>query len=129
MGGAVIELVTSLAAFWQASATVYREGTPRHAAVKGSRLQESLSSRVTWVTALFLLGYVGAEVALGGWIVTFMIRERSGEAFASGMVATGFWMGITVGRFVLGFVTPRLGEKLAITVSSRRFQPFSFYDR
>ncbi|KAJ9636325.1 hypothetical protein H2199_008000 [Coniosporium tulheliwenetii] len=78
--------------------------------------------RVTWVTALFLLGYVGAEVALGGWIVTFMIRERSGEAFASGMVATGFWTGITVGRFVLGFVTPRLGEKLAIT-------PFSFYGR
>jgi hypothetical protein len=33
------------------------------------------------------------------------------------MVATGFWMGITVGRIVLGFVTPRLGEKLAITVS------------
>ncbi|KAJ9481891.1 hypothetical protein VN97_g11564 [Penicillium thymicola] len=65
---------------------------------------------------MFLLGYVGVEVALGGWIVTFMIRVRQGSAFASGMTATGFWLGITVGRVVLGFVTPRVGEKVAISV-------------
>jgi len=75
------------------------------------------SARVTWLCALFLLGYVGIEVALGGWIVTFMIRERDGSNFASGMTATGFWLGITVGRLVLGFVTPRIGEKLSIAVS------------
>ncbi|KAJ5322034.1 Major facilitator superfamily domain general substrate transporter [Penicillium brevicompactum] len=73
------------------------------------------SARVTWLCALFLLGYVGVEVALGGWIVTFMIRVRDGSAFASGMTATGFWLGITVGRIVLGFVTPRVGEKIAIS--------------
>jgi hypothetical protein len=74
--------------------------------------------------AFFLLGYVGVEVALGGWIVTFMIRVRNGGAFASGMTATGFWLGITVGRILLGFVTPRVGEKLAIAV---RFPiPFLF---
>jgi len=67
--------------------------------------------------ALFLLGYVGIEVALGGWIVVFMIQVRQGAEFASGMTAMGFWLGITVGRVVLGFVTPRLGEKLAISVS------------
>ena len=74
------------------------------------------AARVTWLCALFLLGYVGIEVALGGWIVEFMIRVRHGAAFASGMTATGFWLGITVGRVVLGFVTPRIGEKLAIAV-------------
>lgn len=74
------------------------------------------SARVTWLCALFLLGYVGIEVALGGWIVTFMIRERKGSNFASGMTETGFWLGITVGRLVLGFVTPRIGEKLSIAV-------------
>lgn len=75
-------------------------------------------SRVTWLCALFLLGYVGIEVALGGWIVKFMLEVRDGSQFASGMTATGFWLGITVGRIVLGFVTPKLGEKLAIAVSS-----------
>lgn len=75
------------------------------------------SSKVTWLCAAFLLGYVGLEVGLGGWIVVFMTKVRGGSAFASGMTATGFWMGLTVGRVILGFVTPRLGEKLAISVS------------
>ncbi|KAB8071885.1 major facilitator superfamily domain-containing protein [Aspergillus leporis] len=75
-------------------------------------------ARVTWLCAFFLLGYVGIEVALGGWIVTFMRQVRNGEAFASGMTATGFWLGITVGRVVLGFVTPRIGEKIAIVIYS-----------
>lgn len=46
-----------------------------------------------------------------------MRRERAGGEFESGMVATGFWTGITVGRLILGFVTPRLGEKFAVLVS------------
>lgn len=74
------------------------------------------SARVTWLSALFLLGYVGIEVALGGWIVTFMIKVRHENAFSSGMTETGFWLGITVGRLILGFVTPRVGEKTAIAV-------------
>jgi len=45
-----------------------------------------------------------------------MIQVRQGEAFASGMAAMGFWLGITVGRVILGFVTPRIGERLAITI-------------
>lgn len=45
-----------------------------------------------------------------------MIRIRKGAPFASGMTATGFWLGITVGRFILGFVTPRLGERVAVAV-------------
>ena len=58
-------------------------------------------------------------VALGGWIVTFMIRVRKATHFASGMTATGFWLGLTVGRVTLGFLTPRIGERLAISVRFR----------
>ncbi|KAF2846589.1 MFS general substrate transporter, partial [Plenodomus tracheiphilus IPT5] len=116
LGGAAIELATSLWAFWPATGHVYREQNPRMGTGHESRLKEALKSRVTWVASIFLLGYVGAEVALGGWIVTFMRRERAGGEFASGMVATGFWTGITVGRLVLGFVTPKLGEKFAVLI-------------
>lgn len=75
------------------------------------------AARVTWLSSLFLLGYVGIEVGLGGWIVTFMIRVRQADRFASGMTATGFWLGLTIGRVILGFVTGKIGEKLAISVS------------
>lgn len=116
IGGAAIELATSLSAFWRMSGQKYRENNPRVHAAGESRLKEALKRRVTWVSSIFLLGYVGAEVALGGWIVTFMRRERGGGDFESGIVATGFWTGITVGRLVLGFVTPRLGEKLGVLI-------------
>lgn len=43
-----------------------------------------------------------------------MIEVRNGGEFDSGLVATGFWLGLTIGRMVLGFVTPRIGENLAI---------------
>ncbi|OKL59638.1 hypothetical protein UA08_05310 [Talaromyces atroroseus] len=119
IGGAAIELVVTFAAFRSADKHDFRKRTAYSADnQKDNRLKQALFSkaaaRVTWLCAAFLLGYVGTEVALGGWIVTFMMRVRDGGAFASGMTATGFWIGITVGRVVLGFVTPRIGEKLAI---------------
>ncbi|KAK5093982.1 hypothetical protein LTS08_008766 [Lithohypha guttulata] len=67
----------------------------------------AVNNRVTILAAIFLLFYVGAEVSIGGWIVMFMLRVRQGTEFASGIVATGFWLGLTVGGFVLGFVTAR----------------------
>lgn len=117
---AVIEIMSSSTAFWTATGAVFRANNPRTTRTKDNRMVEALvrapNARVTWLCALFLLGYVGIEVALGGWIVKFMLEVRKGGDFASGMTATGFWMGITVGRIILGFITPRLGEKLAIAV-------------
>jgi fucose permease len=79
-----------------------------------ARTQEALKNPITWVCAFFLLCYVGVEVSLGGWLVTFMLKIRHGEPFASGLVVTGFWLGLTFGRIILGFVTGKIGEKLAI---------------
>jgi fucose permease len=125
VGCAAIELVVSSACFWKSTAAEFRAANRQSVEEnKKGGLRDALfkrpSARVTWLCALFLLGYVGVEVALGGWIVTFMIRVRQGGAFASGMTATGFWLGITVGRVILGFVTPRVGEKVAISVRSFR---------
>ena len=43
-----------------------------------------------------------------------MLRVRHGAPFPSGLVVTGFWLGLTCGRIVLGFVTGKIGEKTAI---------------
>lgn len=117
MGFVVIELVLGHFAFRGATAAVYR--AKQAASTSGppkSQTREAIKSKITWLIATFLLAYVGVEVALGGWIVTFMLQMRDGEDFASGMVATGFWLGLTVGRVLLGFVTGRIGEKLAVTL-------------
>lgn len=114
--GAVIELAVCLAAFWQQTGQDLRDEHPQVAGTKTGRTKQAIQSKLTWVVSTFLFGYVGIEVALGGWIVTFMMRVRKSDPFAAGMSATGFWMGITVGRVVLAFISPRIGEKLAIII-------------
>ncbi|KAK6083688.1 MFS transporter [Seiridium cupressi] len=103
-----LELVTSMVAFWKSTASAYRSSMSHFGETQKGSLRNALtrrpSARVTWLCALFLLGYVGIEVALGGWIVVFMIQVRHGEEFASGMTATGFWLGIAIGRIYLPIV-------------------------
>lgn len=45
-----------------------------------------------------------------------MLAVRNAEPFIAGLSVTFFWLGLTIGRVTLGFVTGRIGEKLAITV-------------
>ncbi|CDM31412.1 hypothetical protein DTO013E5_434 [Penicillium roqueforti] len=117
-GAAVISLIYSASAFWDETSSKYQKENPsipgRGGAFSQTRL--ALTYKVTWICAVFLFLYGGIEVAIGGWIVVFMTKVRHGNPFESGMAETGFWLGITVGRFVLGFVSPRIGEKLSIVV-------------
>ena len=43
-----------------------------------------------------------------------MIRVRTASRYASGISATGFWAGMTVGRAGLGFVTEHFGERRCV---------------
>lgn len=117
IGVSALEACLTLTAFWGVTAAAFRD---KHVptAQQGSRTTSRtvLREPITWLVAVFLLGYVGAEVSLGGWIVTFMLRIRHAEAFSAGLTVTFFWLGLTCGRVLLGFVTGRIGEKLAITV-------------
>ncbi|OBT65613.1 hypothetical protein VE03_05596 [Pseudogymnoascus sp. 23342-1-I1] len=117
VGFSALEIIVGYYAFRTATGSVYRAKHPvSTTGPPESRTREALKSKITWLVAVFLLAYVGAEVALGGWIVTFMLQMRHGEPFASGMIATGFWLGLTAGRVALGFVTGRIGEKLAVAL-------------
>ncbi|KAJ5587842.1 uncharacterized protein N7459_003607 [Penicillium hispanicum] len=117
-GAAALELLYAASAFWNESGPKYRRENPITPGEGGpfSRTRVSLTYKVTWICAAFLFLYGGVEVAIGGWVVVFMTNVRHGNAFASGMTETGFWLGITAGRFVLGFVSPRVGEKLSIAL-------------
>ncbi|KAF4124520.1 Major Facilitator Superfamily [Geosmithia morbida] len=114
-----VELVSCTWAFWHDSPEAYRRKM-RASSEDSAGMREALFrmpyARVTWLSALFLLGYVGVEVSLGGWVVQFMMRVRKAEAFPAGMTSVGFWLGLTVGRAVLGFVTPTLGVKVAVAM-------------
>ncbi|KAH8705097.1 putative MFS efflux transporter [Talaromyces proteolyticus] len=85
-------------------------------AVKKNILAKALKSRVTLLGAIFIFTYQGAEVAISGWIVSYLINYRDGDPSHVGYVSAGFWAGITIGRFVLSYPARRLGEKVAVLV-------------
>lgn len=74
----------------------------------------ALRQRVVWLAALFLLFYVGAEVSLGSWSFSFLTEERHGQLLFSGWIVSGYWVGITLGRLLLGKVAQRIGNRRLI---------------
>lgn len=62
LGGSVLELMASVATFWQADATSFRQENRKSAdASGGSRTMEAMKSPITWIMAVWLFVYMGVE--------------------------------------------------------------------
>ena len=109
---------TELQTLPQHSARSSFDFSDNHTPKKDSVTLQCAKNKVVILVSCYLLAYVGSEVSLGGWLVTFMEKVRHGNSYNSGMTSTGFWAGITVGRVALGFVTGRFfrTEKHAVAV-------------
>lgn len=118
IAASVLEWVGLTLTFWHKTGAVYRDENPREEGdtKKGGRTKEALKSRITWTCAAFFFCYMGVEVGLGGWVITFMLRVRNASPYDAGISGTGFWAGMTVGRAGLGFITERYGERLCVTI-------------
>ncbi|KAG1767983.1 MFS general substrate transporter [Suillus occidentalis] len=80
-----------------------------------SHLRQIFVNKDVHFLAAFALLYVGAEVTVGGWIVTFIINARGGGS-SSGYISTGFFGGLMVGRLVLIWFNEKIGERLALYI-------------
>lgn len=76
---------------------------------EGNILFITLRTRLVWLAALFLLAYVGAEVSLGTWSYSLLTEDRHAAPLISGWSVSGYWMGLTIGRIVLGRIAERAG--------------------
>lgn len=74
----------------------------------------ALRQRVVWLAAFFLLFYVGAEVSLGSWSFSFLTETRHGQTLFSGWTVSGYWVGLTLGRLLLGHIGQRIGNRRLI---------------
>jgi fucose permease len=57
-----------------------------------SKLKQIMGMATVHFLAIWALIYVGVEVTLGGWIVTFIEQKRGGGATA-GYISSGFFGG------------------------------------
>ena len=72
-------------------------------------LRAVLRLPVVWLAALFLLVYVGVEVSLGNWSYSFLLDTRHQGTVLAGEIVSGYWLGLTLGRFLLQNLAERLG--------------------
>ncbi|EEY23516.1 conserved hypothetical protein [Verticillium alfalfae VaMs.102] len=111
----VLEWVGLTITFWHKTGAVYRAEHPRQDGAQGAGTKDALKSKVTWMCALFFFTYMGVEVGLGGWVVTFMLRVREAGRLRVRHLGSGFWAGMSPAA-ASGFVTERFGERLCISI-------------
>ncbi|KAF8877278.1 major facilitator superfamily domain-containing protein [Infundibulicybe gibba] len=86
-------------------------------ASQDTKFRQIMSLKSVHFLAFFILVYVGVEVTVGGWAVTFLVNVRGGGPSA-GYVSSGFFGGLMVGRIALLRLNKKIGERRAIYLYS-----------
>jgi fucose permease len=79
----------------------------------GAPLARALRRREVWFGAIFLCLYVGAEVSVGNWGFSFLTQQRGQGALLAGSVVSVYWLGLTLGRFLINAIASRAGIGVA----------------
>jgi fucose permease len=74
-------------------------------------------SPLVWMLGLVLLLYVGAESGIGGWVTTYMDRTTPMRYEQATLIASGFWLALTIGRLVSVFLGLRLSANRVLALS------------
>ncbi|KAF8624766.1 hypothetical protein AX15_005660 [Amanita polypyramis BW_CC] len=74
---------------------------------KKHTLRRTLSLPIFWALAATGMLYSGGETSSVGFMVTFLLRARNADPSSAGFVTSGFWGGITIARFLLGYLSTR----------------------
>ncbi|KDQ09339.1 hypothetical protein BOTBODRAFT_37096 [Botryobasidium botryosum FD-172 SS1] len=80
---------------------------------ESGKMKQIMKVKTVHVLALFIFVYVGVEVTIGGWIVTYSLKVRGGGPSA-GYIASGFFGGLMLGRIVLIWVTRKVGARQVV---------------
>ena len=65
---------------------------------------------------LAFFGYCALETTTGLWATSYMVGYRGIDAETAAKFASLFYIGITVGRILCGFITDKLGDKKMIRI-------------
>lgn len=68
-----------------------------------------LRERGVLLGALFLAVYVGLEIGMGNWGFSYLVQARDLSRSLAGYSVSGYWLGLTVGRFVISPLAARIG--------------------
>ncbi len=71
--------------------------------------RETLARPLVWLSILIFALYTGAEATLGSWTYSLLTEARNVPGEIAGFWAASYWATFTLGRFLAGFYTKRVG--------------------
>lgn len=80
-------------------------------------LGRSLQTPIVLLSGLLLLVYVGIEACVGNWAYTVQSVARYTPTLIAGYSVSAYWLGLTLGRFILGYFLQWLGAVRTISMS------------
>ncbi|MEH2084445.1 MAG: MFS transporter [Nostoc sp.] len=80
-------------------------------------LGRALQNPIVLLTGLLLLVYVGTEACIGNWAYTVQSVARHTPTLIAGYSVSAYWLGLTLGRFILSYFLQWLGAVRTISMS------------
>lgn len=87
-------------------------------AAKALTLRQVLKMKGVPLVLFTFLSYCALEATTGIWASSYLVQHRGIDAETAAMFASLFYLGITFGRFLCGFVADRLGDRRLIRIGT-----------
>ncbi|HXL87726.1 MAG TPA: MFS transporter [Streptosporangiaceae bacterium] len=78
-----------------------------------SMLGAALRDRGVQLGAAMLAVYVGLEASIGSWGFSYLVQARGLSESLAGYAVSGYWLGLTLGRFLISAIAARAGVTTA----------------
>jgi fucose permease len=94
------------------------EGSPGERSARAPRMARGLLGAVLrqpgvrW-GAVMLAIYVGLEISVGNWEFSYLVQARALARPLAGYSVSGYWLGLTLGRFLISPLAARFGVTTA----------------
>jgi fucose permease len=76
-------------------------------------LGAALRDRGVQLGAAMLLVYVGVELSVGTWGYSYLVQARALSDSLASYTVSGYWLGLTLGRFLISPIAARIGASTA----------------
>lgn len=80
-------------------------------------LKKAVSIPGVWLILLAFFGYCSCEATTFLWTSSYLVEARAVEPVTAASLASLFFLGITLGRFLNGFTADRFGDRTMIRFS------------
>ena len=111
----IIQLVLTIGLFvslplWKNKQDITAETSPH----EPLPLKQTLKIKGLWWMLLAFVAYSAVEQTTGLWASSYLVQQRAIHPEAAAQFASFFFLGITLGRFLSGFIADRLGDRQLI---------------